>query len=106
MTTTTARINLNKKKEKSTSSGLSKLKFMFSKTATKIDKIFTINLTLCSKCQTDGEDFVNFCGLLRKHELYNFPRYLPLLLMLVCKTESLEKKSGEIVGGHGISNAS
>ena len=22
-----------------------------------------------SKCQIDGEDFVNFCGLLRKHEL-------------------------------------
>ena len=27
------------------------LKFMFSKKATKIDEIFTINLTLCSKCQ-------------------------------------------------------
>ena len=40
---------------------------MFSKKATKIDEIFT--LTLCSKCQMDGEDFVNFCGLLRKHEL-------------------------------------
>ena len=26
--------------------------------------------------------------------------------MLVCKTESLGKKSGEIVSGHGISNAS
>ena len=38
--------------------------------ATKIDKIFIIDLTLCSKCQTNGEDFVNFCGLLRKHELY------------------------------------
>ena len=49
---------------------LVKLKFMFSKKATKIDKIFTISLTLCSKCQIDGEDFVNFCGLLRKHELY------------------------------------
>ena len=24
-----------------------------------------------SKNQIDGEDFVNFCGLLRKHELYN-----------------------------------
>ena len=46
------------------------IKFMFSKNATKIDKIFTINLTLCSKCQIHGEDFVNFCGLLRKHELY------------------------------------
>ena len=42
-------------------------KFMFSKKATKIDKIFTVDLTLC---QIDGEDFVNFCGLLRKHELY------------------------------------
>ena len=25
---------------------------------------------LLSKCQIDSEDFVNFCGLLRKHELY------------------------------------
>ena len=24
---------------------------------------------LLSKCQIDGEDFVNFCGLIRKHEL-------------------------------------
>ena len=45
------------------------LKFLFSKKATKIDEIFTVDLTLCSKCQIDGEDFVNFCGLLRKHEL-------------------------------------
>ena len=45
------------------------LKFMFSKKATKMDEIFTIDLTLCSKCQIGGEDFVNFCGLLRKHEL-------------------------------------
>ena len=43
---------------------------MFSKKATIIDKIFTVDLTLCSKCQFDGEDFVDFCGLLRKHELY------------------------------------
>ena len=43
---------------------------MFSKMATKIDEIFTVVLTLCSKCQIDGEDFFNFCGLLRKHELY------------------------------------
>ena len=43
---------------------------MFSKKATKIDEIFTVDLTLCSKCQIYGEDFVNFCGLLRKHELY------------------------------------
>ena len=43
---------------------------MFSKNATKIFKIFTADLTLCSKCQIDGEDFVNFCGLLRIYELY------------------------------------
>ena len=27
-------------------------------------------MTLGSTCQIDGEDFVNFCGLLRKYELY------------------------------------
>ena len=43
---------------------------MFSKKATKIDKIFTDDLTLCSKRQINGEDFIDFCGLLRKHELY------------------------------------
>ena len=46
------------------------VRFMFSMKATKIDEIFTVDLTLCSKCQIDGEDFVNFCGLLSKHELY------------------------------------
>ena len=46
------------------------LKFVFSKKATKFDKIFTVDLTLTTYCQIDGEDFVNFCGLLRKHELY------------------------------------
>ena len=44
---------------------------MFSKKDTKFDKIFTVYLTLCSKSQIDSEDFVNFCGLLRKHELYD-----------------------------------
>ena len=29
---------------------------MFSTKATKIDEIFTVDLTLCSKCQIDGED--------------------------------------------------
>ena len=43
---------------------------MFSKKATKIDESFTVDLTLCSKRQIDGEDFVNFRGLLRKYELY------------------------------------
>ena len=45
------------------------LKFMFSKKATKIDEIFTVDMTVRSKCQIDGKDFVNFNGLLRKHEL-------------------------------------
>ena len=33
---------------------------MFSKKVTKIDEIFTVDLTLCSKRQNDGEDFVAF----------------------------------------------
>ena len=45
------------------------LKFVFSKKATKIDEIFIFDLTVCSKCQIDVEDFINFRGLLRKHEL-------------------------------------
>ena len=45
------------------------VKFILSKKATKIDKIFTIDLRLCSKCQIDGENFVNFYGLLGKYEL-------------------------------------
>ena len=44
---------------------------MFSKKATKIDEIFTVDSRLCSKRQIDGEDFVNFRGLLRKYELYS-----------------------------------
>ena len=45
------------------------LNFMFSKKATKIDKIFTVNLTLTTQRQINGEDLVNLCGLLRKHEI-------------------------------------
>ena len=41
---------------------------MFSKKSKKIDEIFTVDLT--SKRQIDGEDFVNFRGLFRKHKLY------------------------------------
>ena len=55
---------------------------MFSKKATKIDEIFTDDLTLTTKCQSDGEDLINNrvnnrsinlflteknCGLIRKH---------------------------------------
>ena len=42
---------------------------MFSKKATKIDEIFTVVLTPYSKRQIDGEDFINFYGLLKKREL-------------------------------------
>ena len=45
------------------------VKFMFSKKATKIDEIFTVDLTVTTYFQIDGEDFVNVCGLLRKREL-------------------------------------
>ena len=41
---------------------------MFSREASKIEKKITVDLTL-NKCQIDSEDLVNFCGLLRKHEL-------------------------------------
>ena len=44
---------------------------MFSKMATKIDKIFTVDLTVTTYCQIDDENFVNFCGHFRKHELYH-----------------------------------
>ena len=39
-----------------------------SKKATQIDKIFTVYLTFTTWCQVIGEDFINLCGLLRKHE--------------------------------------
>ena len=55
------------------------IKFMFSKKATKIDEIFTVNLTVTTYCQIDGEDFINFCGLLRKQELYGNRIYLNIV---------------------------
>ena len=65
------------------------LKFVFSKKATKIGKIFTVNLILCSRCQIDGEDFVNFCGLLRKNMNFTFhiakPKHESTLLMFTDK---------------------
>ena len=63
------------------------LKFMFFKKATKIDEIFTINLTLCGKSQIDGENFVNFRGLLRKCELYQrhllFKNKIPVRIAII-----------------------
>ena len=49
---------------------------MFSKKATKVDEIFTVDLTLCSKRQIDGEDFLNFHGLLRKYEVYQYKSWI------------------------------
>ena len=48
---------------------------MFSKKATKIHKIFMVELTFKSKWQIDGKDFVSFCGLLRKHKLYDGKKF-------------------------------
>ena len=42
---------------------------MFSKKATKIDKIFTVDFMVTTYYQIYGEDFDNFCGLLTKREL-------------------------------------
>ena len=47
------------------------VKFMFSKKATKIDEIFTVNLTLCGKCQIDSEDFVIFVAFLENTNFNN-----------------------------------
>ena len=47
----------------------SSIKFVFSKKATKIDNIFTVDLTVCSNGQIYGGDFGKFCGLLRIYEL-------------------------------------
>ena len=43
---------------------------MFSKKATKIDEIFIVDLTTTTYREIHVEDFVNFCGLLGKYELY------------------------------------
>ena len=37
---------------------------MLCKKVTKIGELFTIDLTLCSKCQIDGEDFIDFVAFL------------------------------------------
>ena len=42
-------------------------------------KIFIVNLTVCSNRQINGEDFIKFCGLLTKHELYPPPLYFQTL---------------------------
>ena len=46
------------------------LKLVFSKKATKIYEIFTVDLTLTTLGQINSEDFFKFCGLLRIRKLY------------------------------------
>jgi len=41
-----------------------------------LTRIFTVDLTLCSKYQIYGEDFVDFSGLLRNYELYTSTKYI------------------------------
>ena len=57
---------------------------MFSKKAKIIGKIFTVDLTLCSKRQINGEDFINFHGFLKKYEL---------------KVDSAQERFGTFFGG-------
>ena len=46
------------------------LKFIYSERITKFCEIFTLLLTCTTYIeQKKGEDFVKFCGLLRKYEL-------------------------------------
>ena len=64
---------------------------MFSKKATKVDEIFTVDLTLTA-CQIGGEDFLNFCGLLRNHELYKAAQELVIVGIDVLKKALEEDK--------------
>ena len=42
----------------------------FSEKATKIDNIFTVNLTVCNNHQINGVDLLIFVAFFRKHDLY------------------------------------
>ena len=76
---------------------------MFSKKATKIDKIFNVDLKVTTYCQIDVKDFVNFCGLLRKHEIYFtldlpfiFLRMVPNYEIYLLKNNDLQQLKGKI----------
>ena len=74
---------------------------MFSKKATKIYEIFTSDLTLCSNCQIDGEDFVNFCGLFRKHEQKQLTFILSILIpkwkSIMRRSKQTQKMNSEFI---------
>ena len=57
------------------------VKFTFTEKATKIKKIFTVNLIVCRNHQIGGEDFVHFCSLVRKHELYEWQNFCFKILL-------------------------
>ena len=59
--------SLNSKKNTPGGKISANCKLQFKVHDTENDVIFTVTTTLC---QINGEDCVNFCGLLRKHELY------------------------------------
>ena len=73
---------------------------MFSKKATKIDEIFTVDLTLCSNCQMYSEDFVNFCGLRRRHELYHVDVIYVIKFSSLVETFNHHQKSYHLLQGH------
>ena len=63
--------------QKRTPKKLQYVKFVFSKKATKIDEIFTADLTLTTYIMSNRRwRFRHFCGFLRKHELYEKMSYL------------------------------
>ena len=78
------------------------LKFMFSKKATQIYKIFTIYLIFTTWCQIIGEDFINFCGLLRKNELYS-TGFNEWLLLFFQKEEYFAHRLWKIVAALSLS---
>ena len=61
-----------------------------------MDEIFTVDLTLCSKCQIVGEDFVKFCGLLRKQELYLDTICFVSLLIFFCMASMKDAASSDL----------
>ena len=73
------------------------LKFVFSKKDTKIDEIFTVDLTITTYCQIEGEDFVNFCGLLRKRELYKLGTPCTTLPLVLAHYKWYEKNPTSLI---------
>ena len=66
---------------------------MFSKKATKIVEIFNVDLTVCSKCQIDGEDLSNFLAFLENTN-FTCPSgfvYLPTVLLCSLTSRAVDK---------------